>query len=305
MHLNQAGENREPERAYIVEEAEKLEWMMLEGRPSRTAMGAALYRAAHQMMDNPPVFADPLAIRVVGAEGEAALREATDSQRGAQSAPLRAFIAVRSRFAEDRLMEAAAHGVRQYVLLGAGLDTFAYRAKDRFAGTVFEIDHPATQAWKRAMLEGAGIAVPRNVVFAPIDFESERLEDALARAGFDRTAPAFFAWLGVVPYLTHEAVMATLAFVAATEGNEIVFEYVEPETAWDSPGLSRLAQAVAAAGEPLRSGFAPEVLAKDMRALGFSRVDDLEREALNGLYFKDRTDGLQLRGRAHLIHARV
>jgi len=277
---------------------------MLEGKPSRTALGAALYRAAHQIVDAPPVFVDPLALRIVGHEAEQAIRADGVRQAMAESAPLRAFIAARSRFAEDRLM--AARSMGQYVLLGAGLDTFAYRANGQFAGTVFEVDHPATQAWKREMLAAAGIAIPETAVFAPIDFERERLDEALSRAGFDAGAPAFFAWLGVVPYLTREAVMATLAFVAGNANNEIVFEYVEPESRWaGSPGLSRLAQAAAAAGEPLRSGFEPEALARDMRALGFSLMRDLGRDELNAQYFQDRADGLQLRGRAHLIHARV
>ncbi len=118
-----------------------------------------------------------------------------------------------------------ARGVGQYVLLGAGLDTFAYRAI-RQGLRVFEVDHPATQAWKRARLSEVRIATPDWVTYAPVDFERENIKDGLARAGFDLSRPAMFAWLGVTPYLTREAVMATLAFVATLpKGTEIVFDY--------------------------------------------------------------------------------
>jgi methyltransferase (TIGR00027 family) len=277
-------------------------------RPSRTALGAALHRAAHQIVDAPPVFADPLALRIVGEEAEIALRRGEDPRVGRTA--LRAFIAVRSRFTEDCLDEAYERGVRQYVLLGAGLDTFAYRVESRYPGlAVFEVDHPATQGWKREQLAGAGISIPRSVTYAPVDFERETLTEGLRRAGLDFASPALFAWLGVTPYLTRDAVMATLAAIAGlARGCEVVFDY--PEPAKKQAMASRLAHyalaaRVAAIGEPFRSAFEPKELSQDLMRLGFSQTEDLGRDALNARYFANRADGLQLRGHAHLMHARV
>lgn len=274
-------------------------------RASRTAFGAALYRAAHQIEDVPAVFADPLALRIVGPEAERSLRSGEDPH--ARRAGLRAFVAVRSRYAEDCLAEAHRRGIRQYALLGAGLDTFAYRSG--LPGlTVFEVDHPATQAWKRALLSRAGIGVPGSVVYVPVDFERETAGGALARAGFDAGRAAFLAWLGVTPYLPREAVMETLGFVARLPGgSEIVFDYSEQEGRDGAGRLAHqaLAARVAAVGEPFRSAFDPAALAADVRRLGFSDVEDLAAEALEARYLRGRADGLRLRGSGHLVRARV
>jgi methyltransferase (TIGR00027 family) len=279
--------------------------------PSRTAQGAAMHRAAHQLLDMPPLFVDPLAVRIIGPEAERELRGGTDWHARDRAGGLRAFIAMRSRFAEDGLSSAMARGVRQYVLLGAGLDTFAYRAGDRFSQvTIFEIDHPATQAWKRARLDEFAIPIPSNVIYAPINFESETLGQGLMRAGFDFSRPAFFAWLGVTPYLSREAVMDTLMFIATSTAreSEVVFDYTQPVEALDDlqrANFEAMAERVAAAGEPFRSFFEPAALARDLYALGFSAVEDFDANALNPRYFADRADGLKLRGRAHVAKARV
>jgi methyltransferase (TIGR00027 family) len=277
-------------------------------QPSQTAQGAAMLRAAHQIVDRPPVFADPLALRIVGEEAAQTLRDGQDVRALAESTGLRAFIATRSRFTEDCLRDALTRGVRQYVLLGAGLDTFAYRAP-REDLRVFEVDHPATQAWKRARLAEVEIATPEWVTYAPVDFEHETLRDGLARAQFDFSGPAMFAWLGVVPYLTREAVIGTLSFVASLAKNsEIVFDYAEPADRRDGRArelFEAMAARVAAAGEPFRSFFQPEPLLRDLRALGFSFVENLDAAVLNKRYFNARDDGLALRGRGHLMRARV
>jgi methyltransferase (TIGR00027 family) len=277
---------------------------MEENQPSRTAQGAAMHRALHQLVDRPPIFADPLAIKIIGQDAAAALGGTIED--GMRRSPgLRAFIATRSRFTEDCLEAAMARGVRQYVLLGAGLDTFAYRSS-REGLRIFEIDHPATQGWKRARLDELSIAIPECLTFAPVDFERETLQQGLARAKFDFTSPAVFAWLGVTPYLTEDAVMATLAFVAAlAKGSEIVFDYADPEGAREGGDFEAMAERVAAAGEPFRSMFEPPALIRELKALGFSFVEDLDSAALNARYFRDRPDGLLLRGRGHLMHARV
>jgi methyltransferase (TIGR00027 family) len=280
---------------------------MEHNQPSRTAQGAAMHRAAHQVIDLPPVFADPLALRIIGEEAASALRENRDEVL-TRSPGLRAFIAVRSRFTEDCLAAAMGRGVTQYVLLGAGLDTFAYRAP-RGELRVFEIDHPATQGWKRTRLKEVSIAIPDGVTYAPVDFERETLRDGLMRAGFDFSKPAMFAWLGVTPYLTPDAVMGTLGFIASlTKGSEVVFDYAEApgkDDAAQRENFEALAARVAAAGEPFKSAFETPSLICNVEALGFSFVEDLDTTALNARYFRDRSDGLLLRGRAHLLHACV
>src|SRR6185437_1607688 len=196
------------------------------GQPSHTARGAAAYRALHQMLDGGVIFRDPLASKLLDDETRPRLDDiaADDSLR-----PWRLFIAARSRFSEDALAASVAGGVRQVVILGAGLDTFSLRNPHGDQGVrVFEVDHPATQEWKRGRLQRAGLAVPASLTFVPIDFERESLADGLKAAGFRADHPAFFQWLGVVPYLTHEAVSATLEFIAGVAGSEVVFDYAEP-----------------------------------------------------------------------------
>ncbi len=178
---------------------------MQRGRASKTALGVAIRRAAHQLMDLPPVLDDPLAVRLVGPGFRRQMKRATHPV----ARDFRAFMAVRSRYVEDRLAEAVLNGVGQYVILGAGLDTFAYR-NPFHSLRIFEVDLPATQAWKRKMLGSAEIAVPESLTFVPLDFERQMLAAELAEAGFDHRLPAFFGWSGVVPYLTLTAFRATL-----------------------------------------------------------------------------------------------
>src|SRR6478752_638977 len=181
---------------------------MLEQEPSRTAWMAATHRAAHQVLERGLIFSDPLALRILGQDADTVARDALahPERRG-----MRAFIAARAQLAESALAAGVERrGVGQLVVLGAGLDTFAYRNPLADRLRVFEVDHPATQAWKRRRLDEAGIAAPDGVVYAPVDFEREALLDGLAAAGLDPARRTFFMWLGVVPYLTSEAVRATL-----------------------------------------------------------------------------------------------
>src|SRR6478735_4422018 len=225
---------------------------MREGEPSRTAFGAATYRAVHQDVDGGRIFRDPLAWQILGIDREATLADPASTERF----PLRVFIAVRHRFAEDSLAAAVERGTRQVVVLGAGLDTFAYR-NPHAETRVFEVDFPATGAWKRDRLADAGIAVPDNVTYVGVDFERDDLGARLVEAGFDAAAPAFFLWLGVVPYLTLDAVAATLRAIASVPGGEVVFDYTRP-----AHGLGEQAQSdrrdlmarVAEAGEQLSAG---------------------------------------------------
>src|SRR5215831_3267665 len=179
---------------------------MREDQPSKTAYRVALRRAAHQIWDHPKVLDDPIALKIIG---HAAAAELTENRPLGSSRYLRAVVVARSRFAEDHLAEAVAKGVRQYVVLGAGLDTFAYR--NPFDDLrVFEVDHPATQAWKRERLAEAEITVPSGLTFVAVDFEVQTVPGELAAAGFDATAPAFFSWLGVTTYLRRDSIRSTL-----------------------------------------------------------------------------------------------
>jgi methyltransferase (TIGR00027 family) len=282
---------------------------MLESRPSVTAERVAMRRAAHQVLDVPPVFQDPLALRIAGVAEIGVPPEEGETAR--VNRHRRAFIAARSRYLEDQLAQVVAIGAGQYVVLGAGLDTFAYR--NPFPRLrVFEVDHPATQSWKRERLASAGITVPASLAFAPIDFERERLAEALARVGFNRSRPAFFGWLGVVAYLNLEAVFDTLLFIAScAPGTTVVFDYSIPPDRLPPRQRRRfdaIAGQAAAAGEPWRTFFDPPDLDARLRAIGFGEIDHVDADALNRLYFSSRTDGLRIEGVgrfAHLARARV
>jgi len=273
-------------------ESSTLDFMQT-GRASKTALGVAIRRAAHQLMDRPPVLDDPIAVRLVGSGYPRHMERAM--HRVARD--FRASMAVRSRYAEDQLAAAVARGVTQYVILGAGLDTFAYR-NPFHSLRVFEVDFPATQGWKRAMLTEAAIVLPENLTFVPLDFEHMTLSDGLAEAGFDARRPAFFSWLGVVPYLTLAAFRATLKAIAQLpDGSAVSFDYaVAPETL--SPlgrkAFDALAGRVEAAGEPFQLFFTPATLEAELRRAGFQRVAQQDYEQLNELYFKERADGLKL-----------
>jgi methyltransferase (TIGR00027 family) len=278
---------------------------MESGQPSRTALAAATHRAVHQVLDRAYIFSDPLAVRILGADAQALVRDADNDPSRRR---LRLFIAVRTRFAEDALTAAIARGVRQLVVLGAGLDTYAYRTALGENLRVFEVDHPATQAWKRQRLAEAAIAVPRALSFAPVDFERETLSDGLAAAGFDAQQQTFFTWLGVVPYLTAQAVFATLGFIASLPGAaHVVFDYRNPphsDSSQDEHDDAReaLAARVASVGEPFRSEFETETLHAKLTALGFREVEDLGPRLIRERYFANRGASSRDRG-GHIVRA--
>ncbi len=284
---------------------------MRENRPSATAQRVALRRAAHQLIDEPKVLEDPVALRIVGAESASALQADPHSlERTPLDRYLRAFMVARSRYAEDELARAIERGARQYVVLGAGLDTFAYR--NPYPETelrVFEVDHPATQAWKRERLGEAGIAIPGALTFAPVNFESQTLAEGLRQAEFDLEQCTFFSWLGVTPYLTQEAIDSTLGFVASRPaGSGIVFDYAMSPSLM-SPAQRLVFRCHGPAGR--RGGRALADLLRslrpggDLRTKGFAHVEDLDARALNARYFRDRADGLQVGSLAHMMSARL
>jgi methyltransferase (TIGR00027 family) len=249
---------------------------MQNGQPSRTALAAAIQRAAHQSLDGGRIFNDPVARLVLGPEADALIDAASADPAQRQ---MRIFMAARSRFAEDCLAAAVSRGVRQAVILGAGLDTFALRNPHAALGLrVFEVDHPATQAWKRQRMLEANLAVPSTLTFAPVDFTRQSLAEELAAAGFQTNQPAFFCWLGVVPYLRREAISALLQFIASLPGSEVVFDYSEPLENYSSArraNVAAVAERTAAIGEPWLSYFDPAEIAKDLRNHGFDELEDL------------------------------
>jgi methyltransferase (TIGR00027 family) len=278
------------------------------GQPSRTAQGAALQRAAHQLLETPSVFDDPLALRMFGAQGVARLARNLDRYRTAGSRRMRAFLVMRSRYAEDELARAFADGVRQYVVLGAGLDTFGCRNPHRGL-RVFEVDHPSTQAWKRSRLREQSIEVPRSLTFAPVDFESQTLAGGLRAAGFRADKPAFFSWLGVVVYLSKPAVSDMLRFIAARpRGSQVVFDFAPPSSELSEAerrSRARAAARVAKSGEPWINYYEPKLLAGELRARGFSSASYLGAEDMNERYFSNRADGFRLQGSGRMMAAQV
>jgi methyltransferase (TIGR00027 family) len=280
-----------------------------EGRPSATAQSVARRRASHALRDHPPVLDDPFAVAIIGAEAADKLRrEVGQGDENAWDRAMRAFMAMRSRLAEDRLAAGYDAGVRQYVVLGAGLDTYGCR-NARPDLKVFEIDHPSTQAWKRGRLRECGIETAPGLVFVPVDFARQALGEQLAEAGFDTSRPAVFSWLGVTMYLTEEAVFQTLGYIAALPSpSEVVFDFnITPEhmSEWSRKAVEALSQRVAALGEPFRSAFDPQDLVRRLHAAGFSEAEVMGAPALNALYFDGRTDGLKLAGPGHMARARV
>ena len=284
---------------------------MKETQPSATAQRVAIRRAAHQLLDDPKVFEDPVALRIIGKQSASVLQANPRQFEGTLLSPyLRAFVAARSRYAEDELADGVRRGVRQYVILGAGLETFAYRnPHPEGVLHVFEVDHPTTQAWKRERLKEIGIALPGDLAFAPVDFETQTLGEGLRGAGYDPGKCTFFSWLGVTEYLTTEAVMATLRFIAsAPVGSGVVFDYMISPSLLNPAQRSRfdaLAQRVASVGEMWQAFFDPGLLSRDLRAMGFGYVEDNGPEEINTKYFKDRKDGLRVGSLSHLMKARV
>ena len=273
------------------------------GKPSRTALAAATHRAAHQVLEQGRIFSDPLALRILGEDAETVAREAEEHPSRRR---MRIFIAIRTRFAEDAIAAAVERGVSQVVILGAGLDTYAYRSVLGNRLRIFEVDHPATQAWKRQRLEEAAIAVPGSLTFAPIDFEHQTLADGLASAGFDPAQQTFFTWLGVVPYLTEEAVWSTLGFIAnIPSGAHVVFDYSDPPDSLPAEireSHERRATRVAELGEAWLTYFDAEELRGKLIALGFCEVEDLGPPQMAARYFPSRVSSVPDKG-GHIARA--
>jgi methyltransferase (TIGR00027 family) len=266
---------------------------------SRTALSVGLMRALHRSVDVEPwVVDDPVSPRLFGDELRAELADDPAWRQDAYGNAMRGYVLVRSAFAEDRLRAAVARGVRQAVVLGAGFDTFAYRQPPWMSGAVvYEVDAAPTQTEKRRLLARAGIPEPANVRYVPIDFETTALGTGLAAAGFDLAAPAFFSWLGVLPYLTRDAIDAVFAFVAALPPqSEIAFTFAPHDRS------EVLARRVAEMGEPFRTTFDPAELRAYLRQAGFARIDFLTPEEARA-YLGERRDELRIAPRLQIASA--
>jgi len=276
----------------------------MDGRePSRTAQQVAGSRAAHQLIDNASVFKDPFARLLLDAD---ALKAADERAREPASKPFRLFLAARSRFADDCIAQEVDDGLRQVVVLGAGLDTFGLRNPYRDLGLqVFEVDHPATQAWKRERIAASGIALPSELTFVPVDFEQDDLAERLAEAGFNRFEPALYIWLGVVPYLERQTVFSLLRFVAGSNAG-IVFDYSEPLENYAPERRAHaeaMAARVAAAGEPWITLLDPTELSDELIRMGFRNIEDLDPTRLAERYFGVPAGGPDRGAGPHILYA--
>jgi methyltransferase (TIGR00027 family) len=286
---------------------------MDEERRSVTAESAAVMRALHQKVDGEPkVLDDPISVRLVDPHSDfyRARVELLERLPALTRLRLKATFVMRSRFTEDCLQGSFSDGLRQYVLLGAGLDTFAYRQPSwANALQIFEVDHPATQRWKRRCLVEAGISVPGNIHFVPIDFEKTTLATALSQAGLDFSSATFFSMLGVSQYLTEAALDETLRLVrSAPARSELVFSFIASDAvlpADDVTLVNALAARNAAIGEPWLLRFLPEQLVVKLTAMGFSEVFHLTPEKANLRYFQNRQDGLSASLMEQMIGVRV
>jgi methyltransferase (TIGR00027 family) len=270
-------------------------------RASTTAILAAAIRAGHVRWNQPAIVADTYAIDMITpfwrlvANNWVLYRIIVHRLLKALK-PVHTENILRLRYTEDRLREAVAAGARQYVILGAGFDSFCLRQGelgDRLR--IFEVDHPASQSMKRDKLLKINDQLPSNLVFTPVDFEHDRLDEALTRAGFDPTVPAFFSWLGTTYYLTRDAIRETIDRIAAVAapGTRVALDYKYPRNLLPADGLlfaDKLDQFVAKRGEPMLSMFTPDELNAEMRRAGFTDLDHVSPDQQAQRYLRGRTD---------------
>ena len=274
---------------------------MQEAQPSRTALRVAMRRGAHQVIDAEPlIFPDPFALRVLDQATVEEIKRTPEAGRQPYSAAMRSWIIVRARVAEDTLHQAVAtSGATQYLVLGAGLDTFALRNPYPHL-RVFEVDFPATQAWKRERLRSGGLSLPHTATLVPIDFETHSLRHELDNAGFCFSEPTVTAWLGVSTYLTASAFAGTCALLGSMlPGSSVVFDYSQPREVLpprEQQMHDSLSSRVAQAGEPFQLFFTPETLESELARHRLAVNQDWSGADLNERFFVARKDGLGLRG---------
>lgn len=277
---------------------------------SKTALATAYIRAAHQIIDHKPcILEDPLALQILGDGARQRIEDNREKYQGREALSLRSHVVIRSRFAEDRLAEAISRGVTQYVLLGAGFDTFAYRQPAWASGLrIVEIDHPLSQQAKRERLAKAGIEIPPNVELADIDFEHETLDEGFKRHGVSILEPTYFSWLGVTVYLTEDAVEDVFRELARFPvGSEVVFTFSQPRepTLLSKLGLHTpsLANVAAKAGEPWLTFYECQTLEMILRDVGFTDVYFLTPAESGRLYMDCRSGDLPVPKRTSIASA--
>lgn len=280
--------------------------------PSQTAQLAAAHRAYHLMHDRPTILEDSAAIWLLGPPLNvilrlAPLRQLLWNRLLAKVRPISAFVVVRSRYIEDCLERSIAEGCRQYVILGAGLDSWALR-HPRSGVRVFELDHPATQQWKEARIRARLGTLPSHLTLIPIDFEREAIADALSSRPYDRDSRAFVSWLGTIYYLTRGAIEATLASLAmaCAAGSRVVFDYFQPKSTMSPADLQlfeELDRGGTRRGEPMQTLLDLAEMAGMLRSAGFRVVEDLPASEIRYRYLRDRSDGLDIPGFARLCCA--
>ena len=298
---------------------------------SRTALVAAFYRAHHYAHDTPKIFEDSLAHLMLSAAEEEFFADrrserlkrldpalaASCPDRTAmvgcfmRATPAPAEALSRARYAEDILEEAVSRGVGQYVLIGAGMDTFAFRRPDLNVHLqVFEVDREEVQRFKRQRLVEVSLQEPRNLHFVAVDYARENLDTALERSEFDPHVPAFFGWLGVTMYLDCDTVLDTLNAIkrVAAVGSHLVFDYLDAD-AFDpsrsSESIQELIERMHRSHEPLVAGFDPKILEADICRIGFNVRENLSPLDIEARYFQGRADGYHATDHAHFVWAVV
>lgn len=270
----------------------------MDNSPSFTAMTAAAARAAHLIVDQPPfIFSDTAAAAMLGDLAAELVRYHEDHPAHPVLATARGQVLCRSRYAEDRLAAAVAAGMRQYVLLGAGLDTFAYRSGLARTVAIWEVDHPGTQAWKRAALAAARLEVGSRLTFIPADFGGGALADVLGAGGFDFGQPALISWLGVTMYLDDHAIRETLAVLSGcAPGTELIVDYMLPDGLRDETADSYVSQVAAAAaerGEPWLTFASPAEMTDLLAEFGFSQAEHVRQRDAIPAELWERSDALR------------
>ncbi len=272
---------------------------------SRTALIPARHRAAHQVLDHGSILYDPFAMKILGEDEKDVLQFANEHPLASIG---RLFTTARSRIAEDALSEAVERGIRQIVILGAGLDTFALRNPH---GTrqirIYEVDHPATQAWKRQRLAEAQLALPPGLILVAVDFERADLAEKLVGAGFQQNLPAFFTWLGVVPYLTPDAIASTLDYMASIQHSEVVFDYMGPSEAFSENMrgyVTERTEQQEKTDERWASRFEPAGIAAILRSHGFCDIEDIDFQEIASRFGRAVQGLAPGQAGLHVVHAK-
>jgi methyltransferase (TIGR00027 family) len=285
---------------------------MKEKDRSQTAIVTATMRAAHYLLDpEPRILDDSFARAFAGFATDEDLLKALNDFAYPDFPRMRTLFAVRNRFAEDELAHAVERGISQYIILGAGLDSFAYRRSDLLQTVdVYEIDHPASQRWKRQRVHELGVRIPARLHYVPIDFERQTLTEGLTEGGVNLRAPSFLSWLGVTQYLSADVVLGTLCEIAGltANGSQIAFQFVVPPatlTGEERSLVLDLAAHAAQVGEPWLSFFEPVEMESRLRQMGYANIVQFGAQQATERYLLSRTDGLRLPAYFHMISASV